>query len=141
VLASVYGEFMLPFDEEQQSLNKSPLDEATLLKRAGQVADGRIRPGSRKQRAKSRSKARVAEANTVNAVLDDFLREYVRGPDSLRSADQVERAFNVYVRPRIGTKSIYDVQRSDIKTMLAEIANDHGACHGRSGASLLSKGV
>jgi integrase len=38
----------------------------------------------------------------------------------------VERAFKVYVRPRIGTKSIYDLQRSDIKTMLAEIAKEHG---------------
>jgi integrase len=38
----------------------------------------------------------------------------------------VERAFNVYVRPRIGAKSIYDLQRSDIKTMLAEIAKEHG---------------
>jgi hypothetical protein len=51
---------------------------------------------------------------------------YVRGTDALRSADQIERAFDVYVRPRIGTKSIYDLQRSDIKTMLAEIAKDHG---------------
>ena len=44
----------------------------------------------------------------------------------MRSADQIERAFDVYVRPRIGGKSIYDLQRSDIKTMLAEIAKGHG---------------
>jgi len=30
------------------------------------------------------------------------------------------------VRPRIGDKSIYELQRSDIKTMLAEIAKEHG---------------
>jgi len=52
--------------------------------------------------------------------------EYVRGSDPLRSADQIERAFDNYVRPRIGAKSIYDLQRSDIKTMLAEIAREHG---------------
>jgi integrase len=32
----------------------------------------------------------------------------------------------MYVRPRIGIKSIYELQRSDIKTMLAEIAKEHG---------------
>lgn len=58
--------------------------------------------------------------------LDSFLNEYVRGPDALRSADQIERAFDMYVPPRIGDKSIYDLQRSDIKTMLAEIAREHG---------------
>jgi integrase len=103
-------------------------DQARILakKRAGEVADGRDPVGEQEVARQQQTKAKVAETNTVNAVLDDFLREYVRGPDGLRSADQVERAFNVYVRPRIGTKSIYDVQRSDIKTMLAEIAKDHG---------------
>jgi integrase len=103
-------------------------DQARLLakKRAGEVADGRDPAGEQVATREQQAKAQVAEANTVNALLDDFLREYVRGPDTLRSADQVERAFNVYVRPRIGTKSIYDLRRSDIKAMLAEIAKGHG---------------
>jgi integrase len=103
-------------------------DQARILakKRAGEVADGRDPAGEQEATREQRAKAQVAEANTVNAVLDDFLREYVRGPDTLRSADQVERAFNVYVRPRIGAKSIYDLRRSDIKAMLAEIAKEHG---------------
>jgi integrase len=103
-------------------------DQARILakKRAGEVADGRDPAGEQEATREEQARAQVAEANTVNAVLDDFLREYVRGPDTLRSADQVERAFNVYVRPRIGAKSIYDLQRSDIKTMLAEIAKEHG---------------
>lgn len=50
----------------------------------------------------------------------------MRSSDALRSADQVDRAFKVYLRPRVGTKSIYDLQRSDIKSMLAEIAKEHG---------------
>jgi integrase len=103
-------------------------DQARILakKRAGEVADGRDPAGEQEETRERQAKAQVAEANTVNAVLDDFLREYVRGPDTLRSADQVERAFNVYVRPRIGAKSIYDLRRSDIKAMLAEIAKEHG---------------
>jgi integrase len=103
-------------------------DQARILakKRAGEVADGRDPAGEQEATREQQAKTQVAEANTVNAVLDNFLREYVRGPDALRSADQVERAFNVYVRPRIGAKSIYDLRRSDIKAMLAEIAKDHG---------------
>jgi len=103
-------------------------DQARILakKRAGEVADGRDPAGEQEATREQQANAQVAEANTVNALLDDFMREYVRGPDTLRSANQVERAFNVYVRPRMGTKSIYDLRRSDIKAMLAEIAKEHG---------------
>jgi integrase len=103
-------------------------DQARTLakKRAGEVADRRDPAAEQEAAREQLAKAKVAEANTVNAVLDDFLREYVRGPDTLRSADQVERALDMYVRPRIGAKSIYDLRRSDIKAMLAEIANEHG---------------
>ena len=95
-------------------------------KRAGEVADARD-PASELEAARAETtRAKLVEANTVDRVLDRFLDEYVRGSDGLRSADQIERAFDVYVRPRIGTKSIYDLQRSDIKTILAEIAKDHG---------------
>jgi hypothetical protein len=85
-------------------------------KRAGEVADARDPAAEREATRAEAVKAKLAEVNTVNAVLDNFLKEYVRGADALRSADQVERAFKVYVRPRIGMKSIYDLQRSDIKT-------------------------
>jgi integrase len=103
-------------------------DQARILakKRAGEVADGRDPAGEQEATREQQAKAQIVEANTVNVLLDDFLREYVRGPDTLRSADQVERAFNVYVRPRIGAKSIYDLRRSDIKAMLGEIAKEHG---------------
>jgi len=95
-------------------------------KRAGEVADARDPVAELEAVRAEAVKAKQGEVNTVDAVLDNFLKEYVRGSDALRSADQVERAFKVYVRPRIGIKSIYDLQRSDIKTMLAEIAKEHG---------------
>jgi integrase len=95
-------------------------------KRAGEVADSCDPAAELEARRAEAVIAKIADANTVNAILDSFLREYVRGSDALRSADQIERAFDVYVRPRIGAKSIYDLQRSDIKTMLSEIAKEHG---------------
>jgi integrase len=69
-------------------------------------------------------KRKAARAkNTVNTLLDAFVADHVSG---LRSGDQVERAFNVYVRPRIGTKSIYDLKRSDMTSMLNDIKERHG---------------
>jgi len=61
--------------------------------------------------------------NTVDAMLDAFVADHVSG---LRSGDQVVRGLNVYVRPRIGSKSIYDLQRSDITSMLNEVKEEHG---------------
>lgn len=62
-------------------------------------------------------------ATTVNAVLDAFEKDHVEG---LRSGDQVKAAFTNHVRPRIGDKSIYDLKRSDITTMLNEIKAESG---------------
>jgi integrase len=62
-------------------------------------------------------------SNTVSAMLDAFVADHVSG---LRSGDQVVRGFDVYVRPRIGDKSIYDLQRSDITTMLNGIKEENG---------------
>ncbi|MCK1322920.1 site-specific integrase [Bradyrhizobium sp. 156] len=62
-------------------------------------------------------------ATTVNAVLDSFEKDHVEG---LRSGDQVKAAFTNHVRPRIGDRSIYDLKRSDITTMLNEIKAESG---------------
>lgn len=63
------------------------------------------------------------DATTVNAVLDAFENDHVEG---LRSGDQVKAAFTNHVRPRIGDKSIYDLKRSDITTMLNDIKAKSG---------------
>jgi integrase len=80
------------------------------------VARG-IDPIAERQRKESKAK------NTVNSVLDTFVARYVK---DLRSGDQVERGFDVYVRPRIGNKSIYDLRRRDIVEMLDEIEDENG---------------
>jgi hypothetical protein len=58
-------------------------------------------------------------ASTVDALLDDHLKRHVR--PNLRSADEIDRVFRVYVRPEIGAKSIYELKRRDIVEMLAAL--------------------
>lgn len=73
--------------------------------------------------AEQRRSQVARDATTVNAVLDAFEKDHVEG---LRSGDQVKAAFSNHVRPRIGEKSIYDLKRSDITTMLNEIKAESG---------------
>jgi integrase len=95
-------------------------DEARDLakKRAGEVADDRDPMAERITR-------RAAATNTVDGVLDKFLVRYVR-KRPLKSAGEIERAFNVYVRPRLGKRSIYDLGRRDIVEMLDAIEDENG---------------
>jgi integrase len=84
----------------------------------GSVAAGKD-PMAEKQAAKDKAeKAKLAGKNTVNAVLDLFIARHVK---NLRSAKTVERCLEVYVRPRIGSKSIYGLKRRDIVEMLDAI--------------------
>jgi integrase len=76
-----------------------------------------IDPISEKKRSDTRTK------NTINALLDAFVADHVKG---LRTGHQVVRAFDVYVRPRIGNVPLYDLKRSDVTTMLNEIKEQHG---------------
>jgi integrase len=86
--------------------------------RAGEVASG-------DDPAMQRETEREAAANTVNAVLDDFVARYLK-KQGLRSADTVEKTLDRLVRPRIGTKPIYDVKRVDITKMLDAIEDANG---------------
>ena len=89
--------------------------------RAGEVAADRD-PAQERQVA--RAKAAQATANTVDALLDAFLGRHVR--EKLRTAREFERIFDKYVRPRIGTKPIYDLRRRDIVEMLDAIEDENG---------------
>lgn len=85
----------------------------------GKVAGGKD-PGADKQAEREKvERAKAAGKNTVNAVLDLFIARHVE--KNLRSAKTVTRCFEVYVRPRIGSKSIYDLKRKDIVQMLDAI--------------------
>ncbi len=89
--------------------------------RMGEVAADRDPAGKRHA---ARQKAAQAAANTVDALLDIFLDRHVR--KNLRTAKEFERIFNKYVRPRIGSMSIYNLRRRDIVEMLDVIEDEHG---------------
>jgi integrase len=101
-------------------------DEARKLakRRAGEVAAERDPVAEREEKRAAEIKVARANANTVNAILDAFLARYV---SKLRTAYEIERTFNVYVRPRIGATSIYQVTRRQIVEMLDEIEDENGA--------------
>jgi integrase len=100
-------------------------DQARVLakKRAGDVADGKDPKGEREETRSEAKRVKLAETNTVHAILDKFETRY---SSKLRSGDQITRAFKVYVRPRIGDKSIYDLKRRDIVEMLDAIEDENG---------------
>ena len=92
-------------------------------KRAGEVADGGDPKGEREETRAEAKREQLAEENSVEKILDKFEARY---SSKLRSGDQIERAFRVYVRPRIGTKAIYDLKRRDIVEMLDAIEDENG---------------
>ena len=90
------------------------------LKVAGEVKDG----GEPVSAATVAAKRRQVAGYTVDDLLDNFLDRYAK--PKLRSADEIERCFRVYVRPKIGTKSIYDLTRREVVELLDAI-EDSGA--------------
>lgn len=110
----------------------APLKEAHIKGYRRQAADAALRvtaganPASdvKEQRASKKREASAAR-NTVDALLDEFLEKYVRA-QGRRSADEIERTFKVYVRPRLGDRSIYSLVRSDVVKMLDDIAKNNG---------------
>jgi integrase len=92
-------------------------------KRAGEVADGQDPKGDREETRTEATRAKLAETNTVGAILDKFVKRHV---NKLRSGDQVEASFDRLVRPVIGEKSIYDIKRRDIVAMLDGIEDKNG---------------
>jgi len=95
-------------------------DEARVLakKRAGEVADNRDPAAEQKAE-------RAVTANTVNAVLDNFVERYVR-EQGLRSEATIVSAFNRLVKPKLGAKSIYALTRGDISGLLDDIVDGSG---------------
>jgi integrase len=93
-------------------------DEARKLakKRAGEVADDRDPVTERKL-------ASATAANTVNAVLDSYVKRYL---NNKRSAPAQISAFDRLVRPHIGSRSIYDLTRTDMAKLFDGIEDERG---------------
>ena len=64
--------------------------------------------------------------DTVAHVLKEFVRRYVNGSAKLRSGKDVAKIFERVVVPAIGTRSIYDLKRSEIVAMLDKIEDQRG---------------
>jgi integrase len=94
------------------------------LKIAGEVRDGADPVAEGRSAIALAAKRRQTVGYTVNGLLDNFVARHVR--PNLRSADEVERAFRIYVRPRIGTRSIYDLRRREIVELLDSIEDNNG---------------
>lgn len=90
------------------------------LKVAGEVRDGG-QPLSASALARSR---RQAASHSLDELLNNFMSRYVR--PNLRSADEIGRCFDVYVRPVLGSRSIYDIRRRDVVEMLDRIEDTNG---------------
>ena len=99
--------------------NITPAQARTLAKkRAGQVADGRDPFGEQAKALRAK-----AEAATVNAVLNTFV---LRHASKLHSRREIQRAFDRYVRPRIGVANIHELRRHEIVKMLDAIEDENG---------------
>ena len=69
---------------------------------AGEIASDRD-PAAERQTARQKAET------SVNMLLDLYLDRHVR--PNLRGANEVERTFHKYIRPRIGSMSIYQLKR------------------------------
>lgn len=92
-------------------------------KRAGEVADGRDPSAERVSAKQEAAKASRVASNTVNAILDDFVKRHA---SKLRSEDQITSALDRYVRPQIGESSIYELKRRQIVEMLDAVEDKAG---------------
>jgi integrase len=91
------------------------------LKVAAQVKEGDAPVSS----AKAAHKRRQVAGYTVNDLLDDFIKRHVL-ENKLRSASEIKRVFDRYVRPKLGAKAVHDLKRLDVIHVLDAVA-DAGA--------------
>lgn len=76
---------------------------------------------------------RASTARTVNDVLDDFFSHHVEVKD-LRSRDDMESLMRRFVRPKLGSRPVSEVKRSEITALLDEISA-RPSKHSRDGKS------
>jgi integrase len=69
----------------------------------------------------------IPTTKSVSSVIDDFMTRYVRNKERpLRSAEQIQSAFERLVKPRIGKIGVYDLRRSHVAEMLDKIEDESG---------------
>jgi integrase len=74
-----------------------------------------------------KDRAPVPATKSVSSVIDDFMTRYVRNKERpLRSADQIQSAFDRLVKPRIGKIGVYELRRSHVAEMLDRVEDGAG---------------
>src|SRR5258706_13461595 len=74
-----------------------------------------------------KDRAPIPTTKWVSSVIDDFMTRYVRNKERpLRSADQIQSAFDRLVKPRIGKIGVYDLRRSHVAEMLDKVEDEAG---------------
>jgi integrase len=72
-------------------------------------------------------RAPIPAAKSISGVIDEFMTRYVRNKERpLRSADQIQSAFDRLVKPRIGKLGVYELRRSHVAEMLDKIEDEAG---------------
>ncbi|WP_024520973.1 site-specific integrase [Bradyrhizobium sp. Tv2a-2] len=74
-----------------------------------------------------KDRAPIPATKSVSSVIDDFMTRYVRNKERpLRSADQIQSAFDRLVKPRIGKIGVYELRRSQVAEMLDKVEDEAG---------------
>jgi integrase len=74
-----------------------------------------------------KDRAPIPTTKSVSSVIDDFMTRYVRNKERpLRSADQIQSAFDRLVKPRIGKIGVYELRRSHVAEMLDRVEDEAG---------------
>ena len=74
-----------------------------------------------------KDRAPTPTMKSVSSVIDDFMTRYVRNKERpLRSADQIQSAFDRLVKPRIGKIGVYELRRSHVAEMLDKVEDEAG---------------
>jgi integrase len=74
-----------------------------------------------------KDRAPIPAMKSVSSVIDDFMTRYVRNKERpLRSADQIQSAFDRLVKPRIGKIGVYELRRSQVAEMLDKVEDEAG---------------
>lgn len=69
----------------------------------------------------------VPAAKSVSDVIDEFMNRYVRSKEKpLRSADQIQSAFDRLVKPNIGKIAVSELRRSHVAEMLDNVEDRAG---------------
>jgi integrase len=74
-----------------------------------------------------KDRAPIPTTKSVSSAIDDFMTRYARNAERpLRSADQIQSAFDRLVKPHIGKLGVYELRRSHVAEMLDKVEDEAG---------------